>query len=393
MSTAVSTQKPVPDSPVEGAEEGIDLLALLAAFVCEWRLGVAITAIVTVLASAFVFHLKSQFVASATILPEAGHVVSDPLASLFASRSPAVIFAGLLRSRFVADDVIEQAHLKSIYKVQSMEVARAQLAGQSTFQVGTEGILTVSVKDRDANTATIIANAYITALDHLDLAMARDQSHQMQEFFVQELEQEKEDLFQAEDQLEQLQKNTGVIQPETQTQIGLNAIAGVRAEVVNLRVQLASVLQGATEQSPQVQRLRSQIAQLEAQEHAMENGGNSPVGAAPPAGKLPQTNLNLLRAQREVKYHEGLVASLSTEYESTRLSENLSRPAFQLIDRATPPERKSWPPRRMFLLIGLAVGVICGMVAIFLRLFLRRVLRDPANAASLAMMRRAFGRG
>lgn len=373
-------------------DEGIDLLALTAAFVTEWRLAIATFVIVTIAGIIFVFTLKSQYVATATILPESAHVETDTLAALFSPHSSGTVFTGLLRSRSVANDVIDRAHLLTHYHTTSYADARAQLASQSTFDVGPDEILTISVKDPNAQVAAMIANAYLAALDQLDLNMAQEQSRQMQSVYAQQLEQEKADLFKAEDQLEQTQQHTGLIQPEAQTQIGLNAIANTRQQIVNLQVQLASMLQSETEQNPQVQRLRSEISQLQAQESAMEHGRNSPVGAAPPAGQLPQQNLDFLRAQREVNYHNGLVNSLASQYEAARLSGNLDRSAFQVIDRAVVPERKSWPPRRTFLLVVFAFAILVALFAVAMKLLRRRIANNPEHAASLQVIRAAFAR-
>jgi tyrosine-protein kinase Etk/Wzc len=386
------SQPLLPPSAEDDPGQGIDLLAVVAALLAEWRLMLTVFAIVTVLGVLLVFSLRSRFVATATILPEFGHSEGDALSALFSSRTPGTIFAGLFRSRSVADDVIDHANLLAVYKTTSQSKARAALAGQSSFDVGGDGMLTISIKDPDSKTAAAIANAYLDAMTRLDLNMAQDQSRQMQSLFDEQLEQEKQNLFQAEDRLEQVQRQTGLVQPEAQARIGLDAIAAIRAQIVNLRVQLASVLQGATAQNPEVQRLRSQIGQLEAQESALENGQSSPMGAAPPAGSLPQTGLDIARAQRDVEYHEALVRSLSTQYEQAQLSGNLTRPAFQVVDRAVAPEIKAWPPRKIFVLAVLMLAALLGLSAAVLRRFFHRIVDDPANAASLAAIRQAFAR-
>ncbi len=384
----------VMDPPLAVEEDqGIDLLALAAKFVTEWRLGLSVFFVVALLGAVYVARLKSQYVATATILPQAGHADTESLFSMFSQQNSATVFTGLLKSRSVANDIIDRANLLRLYHTNSYAAARATLAGQSSFSVGADTILTISVKDANAQSAAMIADAYLEALDRLNLQMAQDQSRQLQRFFAEQLADERTDLFKAEDALEKTQKQTGLVLPETQAQIGLNAIAGVRSQIVNLQVQLAALLQSETDQNPQVQRLRSQIAQLQEQEGSLENGHTSPVGAAPPAGQLPSTNLDYLRAQREVTYHNNLVNSLSTQYETARLSADLNRSAFQIIDRAVVPERKSWPPRKEFYLVVLVFGVLAGTIAVVIKLLFRRILNDPVQRQSLRGIRTAFVRG
>lgn len=391
MSTLPPSGDFLPPADRPAPEQGIDLLAILAALLTQWRLALAVWAVAIVVSLVLIFSLPSRFVATATILPQASRSEGDSLASLFSPRNPGVIFIGLLQSRSVANDVIDRLHLLNTYHTSSYDTARTRLGGQSTFTIGADSLLTISIKDESAQNASAIANAYLASLEDLNLSMAQDQSRLVQSFFQQQLQQERENLNDAEMKLEQTQKQTGLVQPETQTQLGLNAIQSTRAQIVSLQVELAALLQSETEQNPQVQRLRSQIAQLQAQESTMESGGrSSPVGAAPSASQLPQGNLDYLRAQREVRFHDQLVTSLSSQFETARLNQDLSRPAFQVVDRAIAPEHKAWPPRRLFLMAAVAFGFLLGLFAIVVRLTLVRILSDPANAPSLQAIRQAF---
>jgi uncharacterized protein involved in exopolysaccharide biosynthesis len=382
---------PSHEPPLEPADEGIDLLQVAAAYISQWRLFAVSFVVVAAVSILYVFSLKSQYVATATFLPQASTSQSDPYSALFSPRSPGEVFVGLLRSRSVQDDVVDRAHVLSLLKTNSYETARGAVAGKASFSVGGDGIVQISIRDRDAQQAAVLANDYLDALQHLNDSMAQQQNREMQSFFQSQLEQEKIDLDKAEANLEATQKKTGLIQPDTQTQIGLNAIAGVRSQITNLQVQLASLLQSETDANPEVKRLRSQIAQLQAQERTLESGsGSSPVGAAPPAGELPQNNLDFTRAQREVQYHNQLVNSLSAQFGSAHLDEHLSRPAFQVIDRAVVPEHKSWPPRRDFVIVAIFFALVAALLLVTLRLVALRVLSDPKNRASLAQLRQAL---
>lgn len=377
----------------EPAEDGIDLIKVAAAYISQWRLFALCFILLTVASIFYIFSLKSQYVATATFLPQASTNQGDPYSSIFSPRSPGEVFVGLLRSRSVQDDVVDRAHLLSLLHTTSYETARGAVAGKATFSVGGDGIVEISIRDGDAQQAAILANDYLDALQHLNDSMAQQQNHEMQTFFQSQLDQEKADLDKAETNLEATQKKTGLIQPETQTQIGLNAIAGVRSQITTLQVQLASLLQSETDANPNVQRLRSEIAQLQAQERTLESGSaSSPVGAAPPAGQLPQNNLDFTRAQREVQYHNQLVNSLSAQYGSAHLDEHLSRPAFQVIDRAVVPEHKSWPPRKNFVIVAVIFAFVVSLIVVTFRLLVLRVLSDPANRASLAELRQALHR-
>jgi len=378
--------QPVPD-------QGIDLLAVVAAFVVEWRLILITWFVVTLVATMITYSLKSLYVAKAVILPQSSRNDSDSLAAVFSPRSPGGVFVGLLKSDTVANDVVDRAGLLAVYKTTSHEAARGRLGGQTTITAGLDSLLSISVRDADAKRAATIANAYLDALEDLNLSMAHSQGQIVEDFFSQQLEQEREALSKAEVQLEQTEKQTGLVLPEVQTQIGLTTIQGLRSQITTLEVQLASLRQSETDENPQVQRLRSQIGQLQAQENSLEAGTHSaPMGAAPPADQLPTNNIDIARAQRDVRFHDQLVGSLASQFEAARLNQDLARPAFQVIDHALVPEGRAWPPRRLFLMAGIVFGLFCGLFAVIAKLTLRRLLSDPANAPSFQAMRQAFVR-
>ncbi|HEY5381870.1 MAG TPA: hypothetical protein VIJ65_06415 [Acidobacteriaceae bacterium] len=375
----------------EQDERGVDLLALAIALASEWRLGAKAFLIAFVLLIALIFFLSPQYVATAVILPEGGHSTTSSLSSLFATSGPGGLYMGLLNSRSVQDEVIDRADLMRVFKTSSRETARDILVDKSTFKAGTDSLLTISVKDRRAKIAAGITNAYLQSLRDLNNRMNLEQSAETRDFFKEQIEDERNQLANAETQLETTEQRTGIVQPEAQTQIGLNAIAAVRAQITQLQVQMAALLRGATSQNPQVQRLQSQIAQLQSEEHAMEQGSSSaPAGAAPPAQQLPKTNLDVLRAQREVTFHNALVTALAGQFETARGIEEEARPEFQVVDRAIVPEHKAWPPRRLFLIAAIVLSCIVALIAIVLRLAWRRIERDPEHREQLAQLRQAI---
>jgi len=390
MSLDSQNESILPPAGQTGREEGVDLFAITVALLVEWRIGLITFVIAAVLSVLFIWSLKPQYVASATLLPQEGHTQTDSIAALFSNRGPGALYIGLLKSRSVQDSTIDHAHLLQHFHTNSYESARKVLASKSSFTEGIDTIIEISVRDTNAQNAALIANAYLEALQDLDDKMGLAQTVQTRHFFERQLEQEKDELAQAEDNLEKTQKQTGLIAPETQTSIGLNAIAATRNQITNLQVQLASLLQSETEQNPQVVRLRSQLSQLQQQEAELERGGASPVGAAPPAGQLPQTNLDFIRAQREVKYHDALVTSLASQFETARLNEDFARSAFRVIDPAVPPEQKAWPPRKPFFIFGIFFSAFLGLLVIIAKLVVKRIASDPSHRANIKVLRSAF---
>ena len=371
--------------------ETIDLLELAVIFFAEWRVGAVSVLIIFLIGTLITFSIQPLFEATATLLPKQTKEESGSLASIFAAKGPGEVYLGLLASRTIADQVIDNANLMLAYKVKSRQTARAILAANSKFTSGSDTLIKIRVKNPDAQRAAIIANAYLDALQNIQESMALFQSKLSRDFFEKQLDDEREQLTAAEQKLEKVQESSGLVQMDAQTQLGLTAIANARAEITSLRVQLAALLQSSTEQNPQVARLRSQISQMEAQSHKLESGSShGNFGAALPAQKMPEANLEYLRSLRDVRYHETLLSSLSSQYENARLSEAYSANEFQIVDRAIVPEGRAWPPRILFLILSLLAGLIIGSIVMVLAILIRRVLSDQVQRQRLHLILNNF---
>ena len=149
--------------------------------------------------------------------------------------------------------------------------------------------------------------------------------------------------------------------------------------------QLAALETGSTEQNPQVIQLKSQIASLNGQLgrlQAQNGGSGSPASSA----KLPELTLEIDRKARDVKFHETLFEVLSKQSENARIDESYS-PPIELVDPAVLPDEKSWPSRKLFVLIGLVAGLTLGVVLVCLRAIqpwrrFQEFLKDDPSASA-----------
>ena len=375
---------PMEQSAAAEIDDKVDLLRIVAVFAAEWRTGMIAALVALAIAAIVILRLPAQYEATAVILPKdsGGGASSSNLASFFTGARPGNNDLSLLYSRTLRDDVVRRVNLLSYFQTKSAEAARGRLLGMTKFIAA--DTITIMVRDKDAVMATRIANAYVGALESLQESMTTAQADLQRRFFEQQLQREKDALAAAETDLERTQLGSGIVQMDTQTQIGLGAIANVRSQITGLQVQLAALLQGSTEQNAEVRRLRSQIGQLQAQEHQMESAsGGGAAGAASPAGRMPRVNLEYERKLREVRSHEALVTSLSNHFETLRMGEGTTNNTFDVIDPAVVPEFPTWPPRRLFLMGAAGASLLVGLAAIALQLLGRRIWSDPVQRTHL----------
>jgi uncharacterized protein involved in exopolysaccharide biosynthesis len=261
---------------------------------------------------------------------------------------------------------------------------------------GKNTLVTISVKDHDPKRAAELANGYLDALREQNGRLALTEAAQRRLFFEQQLEREKNALADAEVEMKKTQEQTGLIAPNGQAQMQIEATAQLRAQITNRQVELAAIRQGATDQNPQVVRLQTQIAGLQHQLQLLENDPSKlqPGDIQLPTAKVPALGLEYIRKQREVKYHEVLFDLIAKQYESARLDESRDAPVLQVIDRAVVPDKKSWPPRLLLMLSSCVLGGFVGVTWVIFRHFVVTLTLDPVKASKLDTLRQAasFGR-
>lgn len=335
-----------------------------------------------VLGAAIAFATHPMYDATVRLMPP--QPKQEGLSFLLPTRNPGDQYLGLLNSRTVADDVIAHQHLADYFHTTKPSRLRYLLHDMAKISVDKDQFVTVTVRAPEPETALRIANEFPAALYRLNDTITQSEAEHQLQYFAGPLEQEKDQLAQAEEQLKEAEQKTGMVQPETQVRLGVGAIADLKQQLAARQEQLAGLETGRTSQNPQVVTLRSQIASLSAQIHDLEaqtGGAGTPAAAA----KLPELTLEVERKQREVTYHQTLFDILSKQYENARVGESYS-PPVELVDRAVLPDQKSWPPRKLFALVGLLVGGLLGVIYVLLasmRLRERvvRVLREGEAAA------------
>jgi uncharacterized protein involved in exopolysaccharide biosynthesis len=330
-----------------------------------WRrryvvLACGLLGVLAAVAASFIIH--PAYDATVRLMPPSPRETG--LTGLLPGRNSGDLYLGLISSRTVADDVIEHQHLAAYFHTTKPSALRAMLAGMAKITEDKDQFVTVTVRAGEPETAVRVANEFPQALYRLNHEIAISEAGHRWEYFEGPLEQEKNKLAQAEEELKLAQQKTGMVMPEAQIQLGVSAIASLKQQITAREEQLAGLTTSSTAQNAQVVELRSQISSLYAQLHRLEaqTGGTGTASSA----KLPELTLEVERKAREVKFHETLFEILSKQYENARVDQSYS-PPVELVDRAVFPDQKSYPPRKLLTMIGLLTGLLLGAIWVGLR--------------------------
>jgi len=387
-----------------GSGSGIDLIELLLILSRKKAAILKFTLAAAVVAAIVSLLLPRMYTATSTILPpqQSQSALTAMLGQLstvaglnesdLGLKNPADLFIAMLNSRTIADRLISRFDLRKVYWVKRYQDARKKLESRSYIIAEREGLISVSVADRDPQRAADLANGYVEELHAMNSYLAVSEAAQRRIFYQQKLDAEREELALSELALKKAQEKSGLLQPDAQARAIIQSAADMRAQVALHEVQVQAMRTYATPGNPDLRRAEEELAGLRAELAKLERNtgeignGNTEL----PTRQLPQAELEYIRRARDLKYHEALYDFLSKQLEAARLDEAKDAVVVQVVDRAVVPERKSSPHRILIVLMTAIAAFIVSCVGVLLAEIVRRKQQDPQDRERLALLRNSL---
>lgn len=321
------------------------------------------------------------------------------LAGSVSGKTPDEQYVALLRSDTVQRALDAKFDLKARYDVKTYEVLRTTLTKYIRVTSDKKsGVISVEVDDEDPKFAAELANAHAAEITKLLTRIAVDEAGQRRGFFKQQIAESQENLVKAEAALRQVQETSGMVVLDKQAEKLIEAAVMLKTRIAEREIQLQVLRQSSTAENPDVRRLvsevaalRSELARMEARSASASNPASSPAGVDIPIGNLPSAGLDYIRAAREVKFQETLVASLLRQFEAARLDAAKDAPSLQQVDVAEPPDRKSKPKRATIVLGATLAALLLSSFWVIVRRYTRLANdQNPVRAQALATLRKAW---
>ena len=298
------------------------------------------------------------------------------------------VFLAMLKSRIMADDVIQQFNLMERYEEKTMQGTRLALEGTTRIVVTKEKVLKITVENKDPQLASDIANFYVSNLDRLNQTLSVSKARENRKFVEQRLAETQVALVKVENALKEFQTQNRTVGIEAQSKAMIEAAATIQAQIMAQEVQLQVMRSYLSPDNPDVARVQSSINELRKQLQIMESGkaGKDRLPGErlrPAITSVPALALEYGRLARDLKVQETLYALLISQYEQAKLKEARDTPTVQVLDPAIPAERKSRPKISFNLLIAGMLSLLIGIFwAFFLEALNRRKARSSPQLAS-----------
>lgn len=316
--------------------------------------------------------IPPTFTASTTFMPpqQSQSAAASALASLGSLatlaggagvRSSADQYVALMQSATISDRLIDQFKLMEAYDVEFRVDARGELNSRTRFAVGKkDGLISVQVDDTSPKRASEIANRYVEELRLVTDKIAVTEAQQRRAFFERHLIQSRDQLALAQKALQASGFNAGALKAEPKA--AADAYAKLKAEVVATEIKLSALRSSLSEATPEVQQQLATLSALRGQLSKTEQATGTPSSLGP----------DYLDKYRDFKYQETLFEMYARQFELARIDEGREGGLIQVIDSATPPEKKS-KPRRGFIALG---GSAAALAALLIFVLMRQAARQ-----------------
>ena len=320
---------------------------------------------------------KQQQSGAAAALSDLG-ILGGAAGAIAGVKNPADQYAALIKSKSVADALIEQFKLAERYDEKYRDDVRKELADNTRVQVGAkDGLISIDFDDKDAQIAADIANAYVIELRKLLNRVALTESQQRRVFFERMVGETKTNLVKAEQALKASGVDSSALKLSATS--SLEGVARLRAQISVQEVKLAAMRGYLADTAPEFKLALNELAALRSQMEKADKDDGITGGQSDYVARF-----------REFKFQEALMALYLKQFEVARVDESREGAVIQVVDAADKPDRKSKPKKGLVAVIATLAGGFALLLFVFVRHAMRSASKDQASAEKLSDIKRSI---
>ncbi|MGB7600550.1 MAG: GNVR domain-containing protein [Candidatus Sulfotelmatobacter sp.] len=378
-------------------------------------------------ATAIAFLLPKQYRSTVQLMPpeppsssanmlaalsaKAGNGIGAMAGGLLGGNSTGALFVGVLRSRTLEDRLVERFDLRKVYGERLEEDACAKLAGNSGASEDRKtGIISITVLDHNPGRAAALAAAHVEELNRLISELSTSAAHRERVFLEERLKAVKQELDEVSNEFSQFASKNAAINIPEQGKAMVEAAALLQGQLIAAESELKGLSEIYTANNVRVRSVQARVSELRRQLEKLD--GDSPAAkiASSPAGppparpsseasdparsdyptirELPLLGVTYADLLRRTKIQEAVYETLTQQYELAKVQEAKETPSVKVLDPASIPEKKSYPPRLAILFLGGCLGLAGGGIWVLARAGWEQVSpEDPGKALASEVFR------
>lgn len=281
-----------------------------------------------------------------------------------AASSPEMdMYNTIIYSRTNLQNIIDKFDLYKVYKLSPKvkdykKKAIETLSGSISASETEFSAYELTVRANSPQLSADIANYIIKLLNEKLIELRTEKSKNNRIFLGERVDEIRWNLKNAEDSLMFFQEESGILEPEEQFKGIVAAFTSLETELITKQIEKSILEKLRGSNSPQVTSINIEVNEFKKRLKEMKKYG-TPEGIIPSIESMPENAMSYYRLFREVEINSKILEFVLPLYEQAKIEEKKDIPTLQVIDRAIPPEKKSFPPRTIFtLLITFSVFLI-----------------------------------
>ncbi len=313
-----------------------------------------------------------RLVSMASLLSPSTAAATGAASNLLGLRSPNAVFFGILRSRTALDDIINRFDLMSVYHLRTYDATRKKLLSLTTLNEDKiSQNLRITVTDNDPRRARDIAAAYIDELNKLVAAGSTSSARTERIFLEQQLASLKTHLDSDARDLAAFSSRNATFDAPTQVKAMLDSVAQMQGNLAAAQSELSAARTVYSEDNVHVRSLNARVEEL--QKEIRQASGQSDALSAklapnqlyPSVRQLPLLGETYADLYRRAQIDESLYELLTKQYELAKVEEAKEIPTVKVLDPPNFPEKKSFPPRLLIMILGFILSLMAGVVWVY----------------------------
>ena len=301
-------------------------------------------------------------------------------------------FVPVVESERVRLAVTVRFDLASHYGANHRSELLDMIADRLQVDLSLEQFLTISYEADTPERAATLTNAFVEELQKSLEKRNQNQTRAYLTYLTKRLKEAENDMLEAEKRYNAFQKEHMIIDIEAQAKIQLESASHLIASLVDLIVLRDIKAETMKADNPKLKQLDLEI---QATTRALNNllmgklpemeSGDQPAKQLPaifkPFRELPQLSLTALQLIRDVEIQNAIYQFVKQEYEKTRFEDEKGTNAVIVLDKAVPPDVRSYPRRT--LMVAIAGGLSLIMSSLIAVIFEAMGNLTPNNQSKL----------
>ncbi len=365
-------------------DERVDFWVFLEIFFKWWRVIVFNILVVTLLTVVISLVLPKKWTAATVILapsPSTSSLNVEDIGSAYTMSSmalsalpgiisPSDVIAGVLQSETIMKKIIDRFDLMKRFKTKKLDETFKKVTKMTDISITKQQMIKIAVSTNDPQFSADIANAYVEEIDKFNKDVLMTTGKQFRVFLEKRLKEAEEELKTAAESLKFFQEKTKIFSLEHETKKSIELLGTLQGQIIAKKVQLNALKSYSYKGNPQILKLQKEISALEKQIKELEYGSPDAkksdkkkdfgIGFSVSLSDVPEIGLKLTKLEMNLEVKKTVYSLLAEQYEKARILESKDTPTITVLDKARPPELRSFPRRRKLVVMFFVLSVIYG---------------------------------